>query len=384
MKQSTALAILGSAAALAAVNVAHAGAPEGSWFVAPKAVWVDPDSDHDADADIGGSLGIGKVINKDWDIELAYSDTRHDLNSGGKLKLRGPEINVYRVFMRDSRINPFFAVGMVYERASGTAVASDDFELGVQGKVGVLADMVESGALQLSAEVGTRAYDSEAGNTTLNDVFAGLGLRFNFGGHKATPVAAPAPAPAAAPTPPPPPPPPPAPLDGDKDGVTDDLDKCPGTVSGARVDANGCELDGDKDGVVDRLDRCPRTPAGDKVDAVGCGLNIQLEVLFDSGKATIKAESSAELDNFVDFLKEVPSVKGVMEGHTDSQGADAFNQKLSERRAEAVKAYVVSKGISASRITAKGYGEAKPVADNTTAEGRQQNRRVVFVRPDLN
>jgi OOP family OmpA-OmpF porin len=146
------------------------------------------------------------------------------------------------------------------------------------------------------------------------------------------------------------------------------------------VDATGCELDNDKDRVVNRLDKCPTTPAGDKVDAVGCSLSMALEVQFDTGKATIKPESNGKLDEFVQFLKDVPSANGELEGHTDNVGKKASNQSLSQRRAEAVKAYVVGKGIDAARLTAKGYGDTKPVADNKTVDGRAANRRVVFTR----
>ena len=137
--------------------------------------------------------------------------------------------------------------------------------------------------------------------------------------------------------------------------------------------------DSDHDGVIDALDKCPTTPAGDKVDSVGCSLTIALQVNFDTNSAHIKADSIAELDRFVAFLKDVPSVSGELQGHTDSVGKDAYNLRLSQQRAEAVKAYAVEHGIDAVRLTAKGYGETQPVADNATAEGRAKNRRVLFV-----
>jgi OOP family OmpA-OmpF porin len=142
-------------------------------------------------------------------------------------------------------------------------------------------------------------------------------------------------------------------------------------------------MDHDGDGVVDRLDKCPKTPKDDKVDSVGCGVNYPLEVQFDTNSATIKPESYAELDTFVQFFNEVPSAKGELQGHTDNVGKDAYNLKLSQRRADSVKAYVLSKGVDPARITStKGYGEARPIADNNTVEGRAANRRVLFVRSD--
>jgi OOP family OmpA-OmpF porin len=135
--------------------------------------------------------------------------------------------------------------------------------------------------------------------------------------------------------------------------------------------------------VVDATDRCPSTPAGDKVDTAGCSLTIRLEVFFDTNSSTIKPESFPDLDRVVTFMKETsPSATGVVEGHTDSQGADAANLALSQRRADAVLRYLVDQGVSPGRLSAQGYGETQPVADNGTADGRAQNRRVVLRRTD--
>jgi OOP family OmpA-OmpF porin len=98
-------------------------------------------------------------------------------------------------------------------------------------------------------------------------------------------------------------------------------------------------------------------------------------VFFDSGKATLRSESYTELDELYDYMKHKKNLKVEIAGHTDDIGDDAFNLKLSQQRAETVKNYLVKKGISANRIVAKGYGETQPVADNTTEEGRQKNRR---------
>jgi OOP family OmpA-OmpF porin len=351
-----------------------AGAEVGSWYVAPKALYVDPDKDYNADEDIGGSLAIGKVVSKEWDIELGYVLSSHDVTGASKkLKLQGPEFNFNRVFLRDNAVNPFMGAGINFMNAlDGSGELNHTAGLNV--RAGVLADLTRNGALQLSAEIGKRF---EGFDTA--DVFAGVGLRLNFGAPaKAAPVAyTPPPAPPPAPVAPPPP------ADSDHDGVIDSQDQCPNTVEGAKVDAKGCEMDHDGDGVVDRLDKCPKTPKDDKVDAVGCGVNYPLEVQFDTNSATIKPESYAELDTFVQFFSEVPSAKGELQGHTDSVGKDAYNLKLSQRRAESVKAYVLSKGVDPARITStKGYGESKPIADNDTVEGRAANRRVLFVRSD--
>jgi outer membrane protein OmpA-like peptidoglycan-associated protein len=97
---------------------------------------------------------------------------------------------------------------------------------------------------------------------------------------------------------------------------------------------------------------------------------------FDFNKATIKPEGKSELDHAVAALKANPALKAEIDGHTDSVGSDAYNMKLSERRANAARDYLVSQGIDASRITTQGFGESKPIASNDTEEGRAQNRRV--------
>ncbi len=208
------------------------------------------------------------------------------------------------------------------------------------------------------------------------------------------------------------------PKDSDGDGVTDDKDKCPNTPKGRKVDANGCELDSDGDGVVDGLDKCPGTPAGRKVNADGCEIDtdgdglvdgvdkcptvyaktadgcpaaaaatpaaapkkLTLEgVNFDNDKATLRPEAISTLDQAAATLKEWGDVKVEVAGHTDSNASDAYNMALSQRRAEAVRDYLISKGIAADRLTAKGYGEANPIADNSTEEGRFNNRRVELI-----
>lgn len=212
----------------------------------------------------------------------------------------------------------------------------------------------------------------------------------------------------------------PKPLDSDGDGVIDSKDKCPATPAGRKVNADGCELDSDGDGVVDGDDKCPGTPAGRKVNAVGCELDsdgdglvdgvdkcptvyaktadgcplpvaaepapaaakkLVLEgVNFDHDKATLREDSYPILDQAAASLKEWGDVKVEVAGHTDSKGKDKYNLKLSQRRAEAVRSYLISKGIAADRLTAKGYGESKPVADNKTEAGRYKNRRVELVQ----
>lgn len=167
--------------------------------------------------------------------------------------------------------------------------------------------------------------------------------------------------------------------DSDGDGVPDDKDKCPGTPKGVKVDADGCPIDSDGDGVPDYQDACPGTPRGTPVDTRGCPKVSKItvgDVNFDFDRATLKDNAVTILNSAAEQIKSQSSnVKGVMvTGYTDSTGPEAYNQALSERRANAVKDYLEGKGVS--NITAEGRGEANPVGDNATRAGRAANRRV--------
>lgn len=136
------------------------------------------------------------------------------------------------------------------------------------------------------------------------------------------------------------------------------------------------ELDSDNDGVVDSLDKCPNTPKGDIVDETGCSLKVDLNINFNFDSAKINNSYDSKIKKFAEFMKRFPSTKAKIEAHTDATGSDEYNQKLSERRAastvKALKAY----NIDESRLKSFGYGESKPLATNSTKEGRAQNRRV--------
>ncbi len=119
------------------------------------------------------------------------------------------------------------------------------------------------------------------------------------------------------------------------------------------------------------------TPADAKSVVAAEKITLQADAYFDFDKSTLKSEGKAKLDELAGKLGQVNVETIVATGHTDSVGADAYNQALSVRRANAVKAYLVSKGVAAERVLVEGKGEAQPVASNATKEGRAQNRRVV-------
>lgn len=142
--------------------------------------------------------------------------------------------------------------------------------------------------------------------------------------------------------------------------------------------------DSDKDGVVDGKDKCPNSATGAKVNAFGCTVEekatVHLNVIFESGKSEISSSYDSDLRELAAFMTEHPKTKIEIQGHTDSSGSKALNKKLSQTRADSVKSYLVQKlGADAARITAVGFGDEQPVADNSTDAGRKQNRRVVAV-----
>lgn len=162
--------------------------------------------------------------------------------------------------------------------------------------------------------------------------------------------------------------------DTDGDGVPDCRDECADTPEGVAVDEKGCPPDTDGDGVLDYLDKCPGTPKGAKVNSDGCW--VLSDVNFDTDKSDIKPAFAARLDEVAEVLSQNPGLNIEIQGHTDNVASAAYNQKLSERRSAAVKAYLVDKGIAAERMTAEGFGLTQPIASNDTDEGRAKNRRV--------
>jgi outer membrane protein OmpA-like peptidoglycan-associated protein len=179
--------------------------------------------------------------------------------------------------------------------------------------------------------------------------------------------------------------------DTDGDGLFDHQDKCP-TQAGPKENGGCPDTDKDADGVVDRLDRCPDVagtaefegcpPAKAKVNVVTKKIDILEKVYFDTNKATIQQRSFQLLDDVAAVLGRHPEItKVLVEGHTDNTGAADYNLTLSDARAKAVREYLIGKGVAADKLDAQGFGITRPVADNKTKAGREQNRRVEFVIP---
>ena len=210
------------------------------------------------------------------------------------------------------------------------------------------------------------------------------------------------------------------PLDSDGDGVPDYLDECPGTPAEAygQIDAKGCPVDSDNDGVPDYKDECPGTPkeAIGHVDAKGCNLDsdndgvpdyidecpmvpglkenkgcpeVKREVRnllkkamqgieFETGKANIKKKSYPLLNQIAKIFIENKDYIVEVQGHTDNTGSYEINKELSDKRANAVRDYLIAQGVDFQRLSAVGYGPDVPIADNKTKSGRAKNRRVEF------
>ncbi|OHC26125.1 MAG: hypothetical protein A3J71_04835 [Pseudomonadales bacterium RIFCSPHIGHO2_02_FULL_60_43] len=156
--------------------------------------------------------------------------------------------------------------------------------------------------------------------------------------------------------------------DEDDDGVFDRRDRCPGTPPNTPVHHNGCPIK-----------EYAGTPAEVEPESIEMveSVRVELDVKFDFNKSDVKEDSQADIKSLADFMKQYPQTTTTVEGHTDAVGSDAYNQGLSERRANAVRDVLVNQhGIDSSRVSSVGYGESRPVADNDTDSGRAINRRV--------
>lgn len=259
-------------------------------------------------------------------------------------------------------VTPFAKAGLGYEWYTNTHPA--DFDgLVLDAGMGLKADLTKHIALKLEGLYMYKMNNNgvDGSNGEVHNVAALAGLTFSFD-EKAAPVVAAAvaapvvavvvaeePKPAAKPAPKP--------------------------VIAAPV-AKVCPIDSDKDGVFDPQDKCPKTPAGFKVDGEGCPLTATLHINFATNSNSVDEAGIDKISEFATFMKESPAYKASIVGHTDSTASNAYNQKLSEKRAAIVKDLLVKDGVDAARLTTSGKGEICPVSSNKTKQGRTENRRI--------
>ncbi|MFM6975972.1 MAG: OmpA family protein [Sphingobacteriaceae bacterium] len=168
--------------------------------------------------------------------------------------------------------------------------------------------------------------------------------------------------------------------DTDGDGVADKLDKCPGTEAGVKVDGSGCPLDVDADGVPDSKDNCPTEKGTAELNGCPATPAAASSIQFEFNSSVLKTSAYPALDELSADLRTNTDKVVELDGHASEEGTEAYNMQLSKDRANSVKTYLVNSGVEAKRITTKGFGETRPVASNTTEEGRQLNRRVEIVK----
>lgn len=356
--------ILPISLSLLAVN-AIAENQAGQIVINPAVSYIKFDNDRYPDEADGFGLGLEYRFGANWAAEVAAF--RNDADKGVDLKQY--KLDGLYYFSGYETVQPYLGAG----------IGHGDFEAGSQKEGETQVNL--GGGLRFnfndawSARWDLRGIYGIDDNDT--DMMTTLGISFAFGGEskpmekkQAAPVVMAAPA------------------DTDGDGVIDAEDKCPGTAAGVAVDATGCALDSDGDGVTDDKDQCPNSEAGAVVDEKGCigkvqtvtVESIELKLQFPSNSDVIQEQYQPELKAVADFLNKHTDLEVEIAGHTDSQGAAAYNKKLSQKRADSVKNELVNRyGIAADRIKAVGYGEEQPIASNETAEGRKENRRVVAV-----
>lgn len=391
------------------------------YYVSPVISYGLADKDRGTDDGFGGSISVGKKVASGLTLELIGSYMRMDADPGsgladnGTFELYGAGIGA-TIFPLKELQNLYVRLNLMHGSGEGHPGAIENYDTTIfDSGFGYLIPITSRIALRAEALYRVDAHNrDQAGiqpkdNSDFYDGVFSLGALIPLGT--------------------PPPPPEPEDPDSDGDGVPDSLDQCPDTPAGATVDATGCEpdsdgdgvpdsrdecpdtedgvvvdskgcpLDSDGDGIPDHLDDCPNSPAGAKVldngcalagdcrrprpgeavDEKGCAVDqsfILKGVKFEFDSDRLTEEAKAILDKVAETLIAYPEIDVEVAGHTDYIGSDGYNLGLSERRAIVVKEYLAARGVEADRMSPVGYGRTQPIADNSTEEGREENRRV--------
>ncbi len=369
-----------------AVAVSAAALAADDAYVIPSVVYTMADDNRLVDDAVsGGQLNAGKYLTDHFAIEALLGV--HDMSGTDSFGLTEFGLNGVWAWRRDAGVSPYILGGIGRLSADSGLFGSDHatyFTYGAGLNFGL-------GDGPLGARLEYRVRDSQEDSRDPDDHLISLGLTFGFG-KKETPMpvamadpdtdgdGVPDSRDNCANTP--------AghavdrygcSLDSDGDGVADANDQCPNTVAGAAVNAVGCELDDDQDGVVNRLDQCPNTAKGVRVDVNGCEIRDIIElpgVNFETNSDRLLPGADDVLTDAAATLRKYPELVVEVAGHTDSAGAADYNQGLSERRAATVRDYLINAGAGEANLSARGYGESRPIADNATREGRARNRRV--------
>ncbi len=359
-------------------GVALANDHDDRWMLSPSLIFNATDGAKNLESDFGLGLGLGKFINEKWSLDLELDVANFDVEGGsGKVEQTGLGLMSRYHFNDGSSLRPFLGLGAGYldHNGSGAARGVDSSDLMLNLSLGLRKTVTDRIGFITEVKYRLDTDDYTGTQSSYDDFLYSMGLTIALGAAQSAEAAESIVEPAPQ-------------LDSDGDGVSDQTDRCPNTPAGMEVDMYGCHAvdgDDDNDGVMNSADKCPDSRAGAVVDADGCEVQVVIElqgVYFDTDKATLKPESIAVLNAAVKTMGDHGTLVVEVAGHTDSTASEAYNQSLSESRAQVVYDYLVENGVSADRMTWKGYGELSPIATNDTAEGRAKNRRTELVIQD--
>ncbi len=343
------------------------------WYMTPSASFVKSDSDKNSRSGLTFGIGFGKFVSERLSFDLELDKMTQDAKSGGETSQKSVGLMGRYHFAEQMGFRPYLGLGLgALRHSDNVSPLTNSVPSATEAMMNLAAGMNKdlTDRVKLRTELRYRLENSDdtvTGQDTFGDIIFNTGLSIAFGESsaqttKTTLVEQ-------------------APIDSDKDGISDAKDRCPQSPAGSNVDSTGCAVvdgDDDNDGVPNSKDACPNSVVGAVVGSDGCEVKVVIElqgVHFDTDKSTLKPESIAILNAAVKTLGEHGTIMVEVAGHTDSTASDEYNQALSQRRAKVVHAYLVDHGVSADRMTWKGYGESSPIATNDTEEGKARNRR---------